>query len=694
MRTLIVTLLLAGCSSAPKPSDVAKQSPPAVAPQTAATPPAATPPAADPSAGNPQSPPPTAARSEKLTADTPQTTTAGNSFIAPAGWSISVLGDETLLAAPEADSWIALVDVRATDVDAAVKAAWAAYKGESKWPVKNASDAPSKDGWTDRRSYAYDVPPNEKRIVRISTQRANGVWTVVLLDVSAAVAEKRLAQVQLILGRLLPKGGERESFAGRRAHELDPARLAELTKFVESAQQTLGVPGVGFGILQNGKVVFAGGSGVRELGKPAKVDRDTLFMIGSNTKALTTLLLAKLVDDNRLTWDTPVVSMMPSFRLGDDATTKSVLIKHLICACTGLPRQDLDWIFEYKGVTPAAVVAALGKMQPTSKFGEIFQYSNLLAAVAGYVAAHVADPKLELGASYDRAMQTRVFDPLGMTATTFDYARVLRGNAARPHAMSLDGKPTAIALDLNYSIIPVRPAGAAWSSVTDMLKYVAMELAEGALPGGKRYIAKDVLLTRRAPQVSIGKDVTYGMGLQVDTTYGTTQVYHGGATFGYHSQMIWLPEHGVGAVILTNGELGAVLHGQFRRKLLELLFDGKPEADAGVAAAARARLDELATERKQLVVPADPAEVAKLAPKYRNASLGELAVKKAGGTTLFDMGEWKIEVATRKNADGTVSFVTTGAGFIGQNFVVGATAAGKRSLTLRDAQHEYVFEAE
>jgi hypothetical protein len=128
--------------------------------------------------------------------------------------------------------------------------------------------------------------------------------------------------------------------------------------------------------------------------------------------------------------------------------------------------------------------------------------------------------------------------------------------------------------------------------------------------------------------------------------------------------------------------------------LFELLFDGKPEAEASVVAAAKARLDELAAERKQLVVPADPAEVAKLAPRYKNATLGEVAVKKAGGATLFDMGEWKIEVATRKNADGTVSFVTIGAGFIGQNFVTGATAAGKRTLTLRDAQHEYVFEAE
>jgi hypothetical protein len=223
MRTLIVTLLIAGCSPAPRPSEVANQS------QSPTRPAAETPPAANPPARNPQLRPPTAARSEKLTADTPLATTAGNSFIAPAGWMISVQGDTTLLAAPEGDSWIALVDVRAADADAAVKATWAAYKGETKWPVKNASDVPPKDGWTDRRTYAYDVPPNEKRVVRVTTQRANGIWTVMVLDVSASVAEKRYAQIQLIAGRLLPKGGERESFAGRRAHDLDPARLAELT---------------------------------------------------------------------------------------------------------------------------------------------------------------------------------------------------------------------------------------------------------------------------------------------------------------------------------------------------------------------------------------------------------------------------------------------------------------------------------
>ncbi|HSR97537.1 MAG TPA: serine hydrolase domain-containing protein [Kofleriaceae bacterium] len=678
MRVLIPLLIVSACSSPAKPPVAPEPARPA---EAAPAPPSAAVPA------------PVAPKTETLAADTPKTTTAGNSFIAPAGWTFAVRGDATILGAPEGDSWMAMVDVRAADADAAVKAAWAAYKGEAKWPLKVANDGPPKDGWTDRRGYLYDVPPNEKRVVQVGTQRANGVWTVVIFDASTAVVEKRLAQIQLILGRLLPKGGERESFAGKKANELDAARLAELKKFIESAQQALGVPGVAVGVIQNGKTVLAQGLGVRELGKPAKVNADTLFMIGSNTKALTTLLLGKLVDANKLTWDTKVTSVMPGFKLGDEATTNSVLIRHLICACTGLPRQDLEWIFEYKRATPAAVVAALGAMQPTSKFGEMFQYSNLLAAVAGYVAAYVANPKLELGASYDRAMQQMVFDPLGMKATTFDYARVRRGNMASPHGHSIDGKPTEFPLDMNYSVIPVRPAGAAWSSVNDMLRYVAMELAEGTLPGGKRYISKDVLLARRAPQVPIGKDATYGMGLSVDTTYGTPVVHHGGATFGYQSDMLWLPEHGVGAVILTNGTLGGVLQAVFRRKLLELLFDGRSEAEANLAATAKSQLDELAAERKQLAIPADPDEVAKLAPKYKSAELGEIAVKKTGASTVFDMGEWKAEVASRKNADGTVSFAIISPELQGLDFLVGKSAAGKPTLILRDAQHEYVFDA-
>ena len=299
-------------------------------------------------------------------------------------------------------------------------------------------------------------------------------------------------------------------------------------------------------------------------------------------------------------------------------------------------------------------------------------------------------PQMEFGAAYDRAMQSYVFDPLQMKATTFDFARALSDNHATAHAPDVDGKPAKALMSVNYAVIPVRPAGGAWSSVRDMSKYVSMELAEGKLSDGKTYISKEPLLERRAPQVYIGKDVSYGMGLIVDTTYGVPVVHHGGDLIGYHSDMIWLPEQNVGAVILTNGDPGWLIRNRFRRKLLEVLFDGRPEANALLNADAKSFYSTLAADRKLLTIPADADESAKLARHYANASLGEIAVSMSGSSTIFDFGEWKSEVASRKNPDGTISFITIVPGVIGSEFVVGS--GPKRTLIIRDAQHEYVFE--
>jgi len=627
---------------------------------------------------------------ERLSADTPKSTVLGNTFIAPAGWSVAVHGPATIVEAPEGDSRIIIVDVRAKDADAAVAAGWAAYQ-PPKWPLKVATDVPDKDGWSKRRNYTYQTSPNERRDVTVSVQLANEAWTVVIYDMAEAVGEKRGAQVALMLGKLLPKGYSRETFAGKKAQRLDAARIAQLTKFIEDGQRALGVPGVSIGLVQDGKVVFSGGFGVRELGGSAKVDGDTLYMIASNTKGLTTLLLAKLVDAGKITWEQPVTQLLPQFKLGNADTTRRVLVEHLICACTGLPRQDMDWLFQFKGVTPEDALATLGTVQPTSKFGEMFQYSNLLAGAAGFTGGHVLYPQLEIGAAYDKAMQTEVFDPLGMQASTFDYARALSGNHSIAHAPDIDGKPARAVFELNYSIIPLRPAGAGWSSVNDMLKYVAMELANGALPDGRRYISKEPLLARREAKVPIGRDAAYGMGLMVDTRYGVPVVHHGGDMIGFHSDMMWLPEQQVGAVVLTNGDPGSLIRNGFRRKLQEVLFDGRPEADADLAAAAKNFFARRAAERKTLVVPANAQEAGKLGAHYRNAALGDVAVQRSSAKTTFDFGEWQSEVASRRNPDGTTSFITISPGVDGFEFVVGSGA--KQTLTLRDAQHEYLFES-
>lgn len=635
----------------------------------------------------------TAPAGEVLATDTPRTTASGHAFVAPAGWSLRSAGPTVVLTVPEGGSHIALVDVSAKDADAAVAAAWAAYDKKAKWPLKQSGDRPPRNGWEQIRGYRYSTPAAQQRSVSVQALRHGQRWTVAILDMAHAVGEKREAQVELVYQRLWPKGYTPESFAGKTAHTLDAARLRELTRFIDDARRAFDVPGVAIGIVQGGKVVFAGGFGVRELGKPEPVDADTLFMIASNNKALTTLMLAKLVDAGKFTWETPVTAVWPTFKLGDAETTRQVRMKHLVCACTGMPRQDMETLLQSEGATPASLMAMLATMKPTSRFGELYQYSNLMATAAGFAGGHVFDPDAELGAAYDAAMQQLVFDPLGMRSTTFDFARALGGNHAAPHARNVEGKTTLVDMAMNLIVIPNRPNGGAWSSVNDMLRYVRMELAKGQLADGRRYIGEAPLLARYEQQVATGSDSGYGMGLKLDRSWGIPVVNHGGIEAGYRSDMVWLPEHDVGAVILANADEGVSLRYAFRRRLVELLFDGKPEAAENVRLQVK-RLDEtLATERAQLKVPPDPARVAGLAARYRSKELGDIDVSRKGAAVWFDFGAWKSEVASRANEDGTPAFVTIAPGALGYyRFVVGE-AAGKRSLVLRDAQHEYVFNA-
>lgn len=627
---------------------------------------------------------------ERLAADTERVTPGGATFTVPSGWSIETGKNLVILQPPETDTYIAIVDCQAADARAAVAAAWAAYKPESKRPIKLVTPRPARDGWQERQGFEYETSPNERVFVQAIASRAGSTWTVFILDGSDPTVEKRSAPIGLIFGSLRPKGYQRESFAGRKAQPLDAAHVAQLKEFVESSMRQLGIPGASMALVDGGKVVYQGGFGVRELGKPERVDENTLFMAASNTKGMTTLLLSELVDEGKLKWDEPVTDVYPTFKLGDADTTKKVLVKNLICACTGLPRQDLEWLFEFKNATPESTLALLGTMQPTSKFGEVFQYSNLMAAAAGYIGAHLVYPDQDLGAAYNEAMQEKVFNPLAMTSTTFDYARALAGDHATPHGDDVDGKPAVGGMAFNYSVVPARPAGGVWTSAGDLIRYVQLELALGKLPDGKQLVSQENLLERRAPQVALGEDSSYGMGLIVDRKYGVPVVSHGGSMAGFKSNLYFLPDSGIGAVLLTNSDNGGMLLGPFERRLLEVVFDGKPEAVGDVASQAARHKAALAKDRERLVVPAAAAPVASLARHYSSKELGELAVLTDGGVTTFDFGEWKSTVASRKNDDGTISFITIDPTLDGFEFVVGERA-GKKVLVIRDGQHEYTF---
>ena len=133
-----------------------------------------------------------AAAPEILAADAARATPAGSTFTAPGGWSITTQGPAVVLAAPEADARLAIVDAPAADADAAVATAWTAFSGAAApWPLKLATPQAPRNGWDERRSYAYEISPNERKTVFATALRAGSAWTVVIVDASDASFGKR-----------------------------------------------------------------------------------------------------------------------------------------------------------------------------------------------------------------------------------------------------------------------------------------------------------------------------------------------------------------------------------------------------------------------------------------------------------------------------------------------------------------------
>src|SRR5262249_57953101 len=176
---------------------------------------------------------------------------------------------------------------------------------------------------------------------------------------------------------------------------------------------------------------------------------------------------------------------------------------------------------------------------------------------------------------------------VAVTATTFDFAKAMKANHASPHGFDVDGKTAVGKMDLNYAVVPVRPAGGVWTSPHDLAQYVMLELARGKLPDGRQLVSAENLEARRRPQVLLGEDQSYGMGLMEDKTWGVNVVHHGGDLAGYHSDMMWLPDSGVGAVILTNQDFGGRLRRPFLRRLPEVLFRRRPGGAGCVCARAQ-----------------------------------------------------------------------------------------------------------
>ena len=466
------------------------------------------------------------------------------------------------------------------------------------------------------------------------------------------------------------------SLAGQPQRPLD---VVALDAFLEDARVRLAVPGAAVAVVQGGAIVYQRGFGVRVLGGDAPVTPDTLFMIASLTKGLTTMMEAALVDDGTVRWDSPLTTLLPSFAVGDAALTRQLVLWHSACACSGMPQQDLEGIFEWRGVTPEARIAAMATMAPTAALGATYQYSNLMVAAGGYAAAHAFAPERSIGDAYDAAMQAKIFDPIGMTSTTFDFAAAARADHAEPHAAALDGTTRPIPLAMEESVIPIRPAGGVWTSLRDLTRFVMTELAVGVAPDGTRVVSESNVLERRRPRIAREDDGdSYGLGLSVGDYEGLAVVEHSGGSFGFRTRMILHPDQRLAIVVLTNSTaVGGDLTEATRRKVIELVF-------AAAAPRAQTELDARIAERAQAIADVmarvdrapDAAWLRGLAGTYRHPALGAVELRATPDGGVLDVGEWHSRVGRLTAADGAVSLVLLDPPFAG-----GALAIGDDTLT-------------
>ncbi|MBX3155622.1 MAG: beta-lactamase family protein [Deltaproteobacteria bacterium] len=670
MRTALFVVLLAACGGGKPPAQR-----PELGPTGGGDPPVKAPDANKPPEAGKQ-----------LDADT-IVEAAGAKLAVPKSWFIGQTPEILVVRDPEHELTLGFVAGKAATYKDAMARAWKLASPGFALEVAHEADLPARDGWDQIAQAVYVTKAEDRRVALALARRKGETWYVVTVDGLAGAIDRRGAQLNAIVLDMKVPGVAEESFDGRPA-ALDAAHLAKFDALAEEARKAAGVPGAAIAVVHKGKVVFEKGYGVQSLGAKKPVTPKTMFMIGSTTKSLTTLMLARLVDAGKLTWDTPVTRLVPSWKLADADTTAKATVRHTVCACTGMPRQDLEFIFEYDGWDPERRVASMAAMKPTTGFGETFQYSNLMVAMGGWAGGQAYAPGKRLGPAYDQAMQALVFDPLGMKSTTFDPAVAIRGEHATPHARSIDGPYEEIPVNYERITVAVRPAGAAWSTVRDLAQFAMLELAHGKRDG-KTLVGEANLLERRKPQVRLDDNHAYGLGLFVAIEHGTGIVSHAGNTLGFTSDLFLLPDHDTGVVLLTNGGGANELRSAIQRAFLETVFEGKARAMDDLTAAL-AREAKSISEGKTRLSPADPAWLDPLLGPYDNADLGRVSLRKKGTGYEVDVGEWRSAVAKYTGQDGTVSVVTTQPPFAGLPLVP-RTQDGKQVLILDAGQHQYVF---
>lgn len=409
------------------------------------------------------------------------------------------------------------------------------------------------------------------------------------------------------------------------AAKADP--LAGWDAFVEKAQADWKVPGAAMVIVKGNDVLLLRGYGVRDLEKKLPVTPQTLFAIGSATKAFTTFVMGTLVDEGKLDWNAPVSAYVPGFRLKDPVASERMTPTDLVTHRSGLPRHDALW---YNAtLSRKEMVERLRYLEPSKDFRTDFQYNNAMFLTAGFLVEQVT------GTTWEEAVRARVFVPFAMSGANFS---VLDSQKAPDFALPYEERDDKVQRMEFRNITNVGPAGSINASAADLAPWLKVHLNGGALDG-KKIVSPLTIDNLHTPRMETGAKQTepevvpggYALGWFTDIYRGVQRVHHGGNIDGFSALVVLVPAEKIGIGILVNQD-GSALPGLLARHALDRLLGLPPKDWSAERLAKRAQMKTAEKEakskkaevRKAGTTPAHPVE--EYAGEYENRGYGSLKV--------------------------------------------------------------------
>ncbi len=324
-----------------------------------------------------------------------------------------------------------------------------------------------------------------------------------------------------------------------------------LDVYVNNAMKDWQIPGVAVCVVKDDKVVLIKGYGVKETGKADKVDENTLFMIGSNTKAFTATALAKLDADKKLSLDDKVQKWLPDFKMYDPWVAKEANIRDLLCHRLGFETFQGDFMYFDSDLSLAEVREKMGMLKPMYGFRSHWGYTNCAFMTAGEII-----PKAT-GKSWADYITENIFRPLGMSSSI----ALTKNITAAPNRASAHTVWQGKLGKIDYGEIDnLAPAGSISSSVNDMSKWVRMLLNNGSLDG-KEIIPASAIAQTRTPHSILGNGghrfnkahfALYGLGWFLEEYAGHGIVAHTGGVNGFVTSVCLVPDEKLGIIVLTN----------------------------------------------------------------------------------------------------------------------------------------------